>query len=121
MKPTTPGIGRELHQFMLCHRPYLLHRYSMEQLSIDSKIPVWELSNFIFGKKGMSFRDYIDTYRIYHCKSFLRKLRPVKMSASDLSVICGFPNERAFSACFKKTVHASAGEYIRELRGGKIG
>jgi hypothetical protein len=42
-----------------------------------------------------------------------------KISLFDLSIICGFTNQREFNNCFKKVVGVSVCDYLDEMYQGR--
>ncbi|HEY4286600.1 MAG TPA: helix-turn-helix domain-containing protein [Puia sp.] len=108
-------IGKELEQFMAENRPYLLNRYTIYQLSEDSGIDVSELGNYIYAQKKCSFGDFINRYRIQKCLELIKRIPPGKVSMSDLSIICGFPDEHTFSLSFKKVTGSTVSDYLHKL------
>lgn len=55
---------KELEQFMLQQKPFLVPRYSMSQLSMDLKIPRHHLAYLLNHVMHIRFTDYINQHRI---------------------------------------------------------
>lgn len=97
-------------------KPYLQQRYSLKDLAVDTNIPLHQLSAFINKYWGKNFNDFINEFRVVHCKE---KILAEEYKYKKLEAIAeesGFNNRNTFAIAFKKVVGLKPSEFLRNLK-----
>ena len=110
-----PNVETFLNRFMEQHKPYLLSRYSLYQLSADTGITISDLLAIIGKEKEPDFKAFINHHRILYCQQLLKRMPPEKICLFDLSIICGFTDQCEFSSSFKRVLRVSFSNYIKKM------
>lgn len=116
---TPPGqqpnerIGIELSAFMASNAPYLQVGYSLHDLSRDTHIPAYQLSDYLNRGLGLSFSDYLNQHRIQHCVQRMQQGDGKHLTLEALSYECGFNNRNTFTSAFRKATGLTPSEYLR--------
>jgi AraC-like DNA-binding protein len=105
-----------LDEFMRKNRPFLLHQYSLRELSQESGIATTELKLIMGMRKCSGFKELMDNYRIDYCKSILYRLPPKILNLVDLTVICGFSDQKDLCSAFKRSTGIGITKYIRRAQ-----
>jgi AraC-like DNA-binding protein len=66
-------IKNKLEAFLMDHKPYLKHGYTIANMATDINVPLYQLSVFINQQYGQSFNEFINGYRIQYIKDVLLK------------------------------------------------
>ena len=61
-------IDTQLKAVLASKQPFLKHCYTLKELADDTQIPLHHLSAFINQHYGMHFNDFINYYRVQHCR-----------------------------------------------------
>ena len=105
-----------INKFLTEKKPFLQHKYSLRDLSIDVDISTNYLSAFINRYHKMNYSDFINSYRVSECKEMIMngewKYKTLEAIASD----SGFNNRNTFTAAFRKETGQSPSEFLRGLK-----
>jgi AraC-like DNA-binding protein len=66
-------IKNKLEAFLMDHKPYLKHGYTIANMATDINVPLYQLSVFINQQYGQSFNEFVNGYRIQYIKDVLLK------------------------------------------------
>ena len=102
-----------LEKYMHERKPFLRAGYSISDMAFDLGLHSYQLSAFINHEIGMHFTDYVNRFRIEHCKMIIRSDAPGKVSLKELAFKCGFNNRNSFTSAFKKFTGEKPSEYIK--------
>jgi AraC-like DNA-binding protein len=105
-----------LDDFMRKNRPFLLHHYSLGELSQESGIGLSDLKQIMGFHKCSGFKEFMDNYRIDYCKNILFRLPPKILNLVDLTVICGFSDQKELCSAFKRLTGIGITKYIRKAQ-----
>jgi AraC-like DNA-binding protein len=106
-------IIHRLDLFMMEHKRFLRPHYTIRQLSEDTGIPASQISAAINLRKGLNFNEYVNKFRVRHCKRLIHEGGGKKVNIRDLSVDCGFHNRNTFTKAFKRFTGLTPSEYIK--------
>ncbi len=104
----------------------LLNIVEKETLYKESEISIGELasrlnthpnylSQVINENSGKNFYDFINTYRIDEFKTLISDPNNRKFTIIALAYECGFNSKSAFNRYFKKVMHKTPSEYMKEM------
>ncbi len=110
----TDLVLRRLDLFMMERKPFLVHRYTIRQLSEEISVPARHLSSIIHLRKGLNFSNYLNEQRIRYCEQVIRTAGSRKIHVRDLSIYCGFCSRNTFALTFKKFTGHTPSKYIRK-------
>lgn len=106
-------IEEQLRIVLQTGRNYLRPRYSIRDLSEETKIPVYRLSAYVNQCEEMNFNDYINRLRIGYCIELITSGRAEGLNLKGLAAQCGFSNRNTFTIAFKKFAGYNPSEYIK--------
>ncbi|MGE5604404.1 MAG: helix-turn-helix domain-containing protein, partial [Bacteroidota bacterium] len=108
-------ISKILLDFMLKEKPYLNPELTLPELASRLGISRNRLSQVLNEKMGVSFYDFVNTYRVNQVKEYLNapEYRHLKMLA--LAFEAGFNSKATFNSFFKKTVGLTPSEYRKQM------
>ncbi|WP_411823579.1 7TM diverse intracellular signaling domain-containing protein [Leptospira sp. 'Mane'] len=101
-----------LEKWMQQSKPYLDEKLDLEKTSLAIGLNVQQTSELINSKIGMSFRGYLNSYRIEDAKKILKNQRD--LSVISIAFATGFGSKSAFNEEFKKSVGMTPIEYRKE-------
>lgn len=106
-------IKAELDRYMQTSSAYLNPEYSINTFAKESGYSVRQVSSLLNNFCLLSFKDYINAFRIAH---FIQKYRfeedARKMTMEGLAKECGFSNRYTFIHAFKKHTGKTPSEYF---------
>ena len=108
-------LEQQMNNFLYSKKPFLIHGYSLKQLSGDIHIPLHHLSAFINQHYGIHFNDYINRFRVDHC---IAKIANGEWRFKKLEAIAGesgFNNRNTFGVAFKKVTGLSPSRYLKNI------
>jgi AraC-like DNA-binding protein len=97
-------------------KPYLQQRYSLKDLAIDTNIPLHYLSAFINKYWGKNFNDFINEFRVHHCKDKILNEEYKFKKLEAIAEESGFNNRNTFAIAFKKVTGLKPSEYLKNLK-----
>lgn len=106
-------ISKRLIAFMSDEKPYLNSELTLPDLSVTLDIPRNKLSQVLNEKVGMSFYDFINSYRIRQAKEFLSNPDHKNTKIIAIAFDSGFNSKAAFNNIFKKSEGITPSEYKR--------
>jgi len=118
------GLGAELlerykhrlTELMATEKTYLDANLTLPRLSSLVQCPVNHLSQVINGGFGMSFFDYLNSYRIEEAKRILGRRDDPCPPILTVAFEVGFNSNSAFYAAFKKSCGQTPAQYRRACR-----
>ena len=93
---------------------FLNPKLTINELSVILNVPERLLSQTINQHFKISFRDYINNYRLKEVKSKLNDSSYSNMSILGIALDCGFNSEASFYRIFKKNTGISPKEFIQK-------
>jgi AraC-like DNA-binding protein len=109
----TPEVAIVL-QHMTHNKPYLKQGFTIQDLSNQTEIPIYQLSPLINGYFKMNFVNWINRYRIeYFIEQVVEKQH---MTLEALSREAGFVSRSTFISAFKKEKGTTPREYLKDLK-----
>lgn len=109
-------IDSKLNNHIENNAPYLNQGYNLNDLAEELDIPLYILSSFINKQKGVNFNDFLNKYRIEHCKQKIREGEWKNITLEGLAFDCGFSNRNSFRAAFKKFSGQTPSEFIKNFK-----
>lgn len=108
-------IQRKVESHLQAIKPFTKPRYSISDLSEESAIPVYRLSQFINLRYHINFNGYINQFRIEY---FLNKIAAGEHKVKTLEGLsreCGFQSRATFVRAFKLKTGTKPSEFISLL------
>ena len=109
---------KEIETLMRDKKPYTQNGLTVAELAAMLNMPPAYLSQTINAEAGMSFFDFINSYRIIEAKEWLNRFATgqKEIILSDLYLEAGFNSKSSFYAQFKKhTDNLTPSEYLKTL------
>jgi len=94
----------------------LQHGYSLRQLSDETRIPLHHLSAFINKHYRMNFNDFINEYRVAHCKEKLLNGECKHKKLEAIAGESGFNNRNTFTSAFKRVTGMNPSDFLRNMK-----
>ncbi len=105
-----------INKFLAEKKPFLQHKYSLRDLSLDVDISTNYLSAFINRYHKMHYSDFINRYRVSQSKEMIIngewKYKTLEAIASE----AGFNNRNTFTAAFRKETGQSPSEFLKKVK-----
>lgn len=105
----------KLKYLMMADKVYLESDLTMPKLAEIMHCSVNHLSQAVNSGFGMSFFDFLNSYRIEEAKAMLGKKNPQSQAILDVSFAVGFNSNSAFYAAFKKSTGQTPAQFRRSL------
>lgn len=102
----------KLELWMKEGKPYLDEKLDLEKTSIAIGLNVQQTSELINAKLALSFRSYINSYRISEAKQILKNNPEIPIIS--VAFATGFGSKSSFNSEFKKTTGITPIEYRKE-------
>ena len=90
---------------------YLRPKLSLDDLSIETDIPVKYVKQILSEKLNSTFFEFISKYKIRRAKRLLTKIDDDHFSLSNVAIESGFNTDESFVALFKKHTNMSPENY----------
>ena len=90
---------------------YLRPKLCLDDLSIETGIPVKNVKQVLSEKLNLTFFEFISKYKIRRAKRLLTKIDDDHFSISNVATASGFNTDESFSALFKKHTNMSPENY----------
>ena len=107
------NYSSKLKSLMDGEKVYLQSGLTMPKLAKLVKCSVNHLSQAVNSGFGMSFFDFLNSYRIEEAKTMLSQCDPRSQAILDVSFAVGFNSNSAFYAAFKKATGQTPAQYRR--------
>jgi AraC-like DNA-binding protein len=109
--PKLADIMRTIDQKMEQEKLFLNLRYSINDFSGDSGLPVYQISKCLNHLHNMSFIDYINQKRIRYCVEIIDSGGWKNFTLEAIAQECGFNNRNSFTKAFQKILGVAPSEY----------
>ena len=90
---------------------YLRPKLCLDDLSIETSIPVKYVKQVLSEKLNSTFFEFISKYKISKAKRLLTKIDDDHFSISNVAIESGFNTDESFVALFKKYTNMSPENY----------
>ncbi len=90
---------------------YLRPKLCLDDLSIETSIPVKYVKQVLSEKLNLTFFEFISKYKIRRAKRLLTKIDDDHFSISNVAIESGFNTDESFVALFKKYTNMSPENY----------
>ena len=90
---------------------YLRPKLCLDDLSIETGIPVKNVKQVLSEKLNLTFFEFISKYKIRRAKRLLTKIDDDHFSISNVAIESGFNTDESFIALFKKHTNMSPENY----------
>lgn len=109
-------IDTVVKAFLSEKKPFLQHGYSIKHLSEETNVPLHLLSAFINRYYKMNFNDFINEYRVSHCKVKIINKEWKYKKLEAIADESGFSNRNTFTSAFKKATGLNPSAYLKKLK-----
>lgn len=110
------AAGETIEAFMTSQKPYLNHKFRIQDLSFTTGLSVHKISAYVNRIKHLNYFSYVNHFRINDC---LAKLDSGEHDTKTLEAIadeCGFHSRTTFIRVFKQVTGKTPSEYITSIR-----
>lgn len=107
-------LWKKLNDIMNLEKPYLNPEYRLNHLAEQVESSVHHVSQVINEKKGVSFSEFINQYRVKEAQELLSSEKADHLSILGISIEAGFNSKTAFYNTFKKITGLTPSEYKRQ-------
>ncbi|HTE33014.1 MAG TPA: helix-turn-helix domain-containing protein [Chryseolinea sp.] len=108
-------ILERLDTLMEEDKPFLLKNYSIDNLSHELGLTVAQISTLLNKIIGLSFDDYMDQQRVFHCQELIRNGTKADLDFDRLHIACGFADKKALTKAFKRFTTTDPLTYFRSI------
>jgi len=109
----TSQVIEQMNELMEQKQPFLQTGYNIKSLADELSIPSYQLSALLNRQMGMNFNEYLNQYRVQHCKKLMQAGEADNLNLKGLSVMCGFNNRNTFTMAFKKFTGRTPSDYAK--------
>ena len=102
---------QEIEFIIITKSLYLRPNLCLDDLSIETGIPVEYVKQVISEKLNSTFFEFISKYKIRRAKRVLTKIGDDHFSISNVAIESGFNTDESFVALFKKHTNMSPENY----------
>ena len=107
------SLFERVEDYMQREKPYLDDMFSMTTLASEMMTNKSMLSKTINEKSGKHFCQYVNSYRIRHAVSLMK--RDGRLKVGEISLMSGFHTVASFNLAFKLFMNDTPSEYMRTL------
>jgi AraC-like DNA-binding protein len=102
---------RSFQNFVAANKPYLDTELTITKFANDINIPLHHCSYFLNNVLHLSFRDYVNQFRVNH---FINEYpnKVAKMTIESMAEKAGFKNRSTFNIAFKKETGLTPSDYF---------
>lgn len=105
----------KINHLMATEKPYLDANLTLPMMAKMLHIPAHHLSRVINDKRGMSFFDFINQYRVEEVKARMTNHEYDNLSLLGIAFDSGFNTKSAFNRVFKKMTGKTPSEFKKEV------
>jgi AraC-like DNA-binding protein len=98
-------------------KPFRQPGYSIHDLSVDTGIPVYQLSLLINRVLGTNFNNWVNQYRVDYFLSLIQREDFDNLTQEAVAREAGFTNKVTFYNAFKRVKGVTPGSYLKSRRG----
>ena len=102
---------QELDSIIIKKLLFLRPNLCLNDLSIETGIPVKDIKQVLSEKLNLSFFEFISEYKVRRAKRLLTKIDDDHFSISNVAIESGFNTDESFVALFKKHTNMSPENY----------
>ena len=102
---------QELESVIKTKSLYLKPHLCLDDLSIETDIPVEYIKKVLSEKLNLTFFEFISEFKVGVAKRLLTKINDDHFSISKIAIEAGFNTDESFSAIFKKHTNISPQNY----------
>ena len=113
-KQQVQQVLAKLESLMDTEKPYLVPRYSINDLANNLEVAPWLLSAVLNKHLGTNFNEYINRFRIEHSIGLITNGEFQKMTIEGLAIESGFNNRNSYTKAFKAVKRTTPSQYIRQ-------
>jgi AraC-like DNA-binding protein len=103
----------KIEKYVLENKVYLDPKYSIQSLSADLEVPVYQLSPLINNYFEETYNAWINRYRIQHFISLCNEPLKKELTLEALAKESGFSNRTTFINSFKKVTGTTPSSYLK--------
>jgi AraC-like DNA-binding protein len=107
------NIREKVEAYIEEHKPFLYQGYTIANLSVDTKVPSYQLSTFINQQYGQSFKEFINGYRVQYIKEVLLKEHDAdQYTLEAIGKRAGFNSRSTLIAAVKKKTGQTPSSFL---------
>lgn len=107
--------AKDLQDYFSREKPYLNGKLSLNEVAQHLNISVNHLSQVINEQMGMTFFDFVNSYRVEEVKSILSKPDSKNFTLLGIAYDSGFNSKSSFNSIFKKFTGQTPSQYAAKL------
>jgi AraC-like DNA-binding protein len=107
------NIRDKVEAYVEEHKPFLRQGYTIANLSVDTGVPLYQLSAFINQQYGQSFKEFINGYRVQYIKDVLLKEHDTdRYTLEAIGKKAGFNSRSTLIAAVKKKTGQTPSSFL---------
>jgi AraC-like DNA-binding protein len=110
------SMGERIVAYMKDNQPYLQPHFNINQLAVQTEVPVHHLSYYFREVKKQTFTEYRNRWRIEHAKKLIREGEINKLTLEAIAVLSGFSNRNSFRTVFQQTEGISPSTFASQTK-----
>lgn len=114
-QPEAEGHAKDLQDYFTEEKPYLNGKLSLSEVAQRMNISVNHLSQVINEQIGMTFFDYVNSFRVDEVKTILSKPDSKNFTLLGIAYDSGFNSKSSFNSIFKKFTGLTPSQYVNQL------
>jgi len=114
-KADAEKYSASLLKYFKNERPFLNGKLSLNKVAARLEITPNHLSQVINEQLGMSFFDFVNSYRVEEFKSRLTSNEDNQFTLLGIAFECGFNSKSSFNTIFKKFTGATPSQFAQQL------
>jgi AraC-like DNA-binding protein len=105
-----------IENYLINQKPYLIHGFSLQDLSAFSGINIPTLSALINKEYRMNFNDFVNQYRVMYFKNLLILPEYHQWTLEAIAQKAGFNSRTTFIRAFTKFSDCSPSKYLKFVK-----
>jgi AraC-like DNA-binding protein len=110
------ALIQTLEKYLQAEKPYLLSKWSIQEMAVATHIPLHQLSFVINHHYKVRYTELMNRYRVNHAKELIAAGAWKELSLEGLAKQSGFANRTNFFLVFKKFTGLSPSEYLQQVK-----
>lgn len=111
--PLVESIYTLAHTYIKEKKIFLNVKITLPDLAFQLNVPAYQLSQAINRKSGLNFNDFINRFRIEHCREVLLDEKYQHFTMEAIGELSGFRSRQTLIKSFKKFYNLTPSEYIK--------
>jgi transcriptional regulator GlxA family with amidase domain len=109
-------MGERIVAYMKDNQPYLQPHFNINQLAVQTEVPVHHLSYLFREVKKQTFTEYRNRWRVEHAKKLIKEGKITQLTLEAIAALSGFSNRNSFRTVFQQTEGISPSTFASQTK-----